>query len=80
MTTIEQIKQELERRIAWNTAITNDNYIYEYVKPQIQSDRALLTAIKGLEKVASFYVCEDASNFIKEAHQTLQTIATNWNK
>lgn len=79
MTTIDDIKQELERDIkCYHEGVAEIGMSFEHsFGRQYQSDRALLTAIKGLEAIQN----DTCIHYLKAyAGWTLNEIVTNWNK
>jgi len=78
MTTIDDIKRELERviteteeRLANGEALNPDEWNL------LRTYRALLTAIKGLKKIRENGECEHSHDHF--ADDILQTICENWN-
>lgn len=76
MTTIEDIEQELKRRIEEHARCTikYPHAITAFHKEKDQSDRALLTAIEGLKNLRE--LGDDQAS--REAEDLLQTILNQW--
>lgn len=75
MTTIDSIKQELKRRVEEHETFAEQlqRSVMKHHVQLYQSDRALLTAIEGLEEVAQA-VCLDP----KIVPQALHNISEQW--
>ena len=80
MTTIEQIKAELEQRIAFNATVSEAESIYEYTSQTLQADRALLQMIKDMEALVALGDRERHKAVGDKAAESLQTLCNNWGK